>query len=396
MKVLLAALRQRFSRTPLYEPWRHYRERQQLSAFNRVLDSYLLPNSDVLYSVSNTKGILFEKKGLRRPFLGEDRKPYIVAFGAEAWERYGLWPTFRSIAHFNFFNYGEIESESGGQPNPAVRRTLGEEFLAYVDKLDQVRLVNACFFYADSTYIAPELLESLAQRGIWTIILGLDDKHRFYERDSYGMRIGQVTLVRHADLMWTTWKIGAEIILAAGGTPWYAPPAADPAFYHPMECEKDLEVVFVGQSYGSRANLVRYLRQRGFRVDAYGSGWPGGFMDFDEVVRLYSRAKVVLGAGGVQSMSGVQHLKGRDFEVPMCGALYLTSYNPELADHYEIGKEILCYSSPENCAEILHWILRRPAEQERIRQAALKRSLRDHTWEKRLNDMFALFRQEDK
>ena len=390
MKILLGSLRQRFRRTSLYEPWRRHRESQQLSAFNRVLDSYLLPNRHVPYSASNTKGMLFEKRDLRRPFVGEDRKPYIVAFGTEAWERYGLWLTFRRIAHFDLFDYGEIEGKLG-RPNPTVRRKLGEEFLVYVDKLDQVRLVNACFFYADSAYIAPELLESLAQRGIWTIILGLDDKHRFYERDSYGMRIGQVTLVRRADLMWTTWKIGAEIILASGGTPWYAPPAADPTFYNPMKCEKDLEVVFVGQSYGSRANLVRYLRQRGFRVDAYGSGWPGGFVDFDEVIRLYSRAKVVLGVGGVQSMSSVQHLKGRDFEVPMCGALYLTSYNPELADHYEIGKEILCYSSAENCAEILHWILRRPGEQERIRQAALNRTLKDHTWEKRLSDMFALF-----
>jgi spore maturation protein CgeB len=90
-------------------------------------------------------------------------------------------------------------------------------------------------------------------------------------------------------------------------------------------------------------------------------------------------------------MEGVKHLKGRDFEVPMSGGLYLTTYNYELADHYIIGKEILCYSSFEECAEIIHWVLRHPDEAEAIRQAGLRRARSDHTWERRLQMMFTLF-----
>lgn len=114
-------------------------------------------------------------------------------------------------------------------------------------------------------------------------------------------------------------------------------------------------------------------------------------MDFEKTVELYNRTKIVFGIGGVGAMNGVKHLKGCDFEVPMPGALYMTSYNPELTDHYRIGEEILCYSSFEECADLVHWILRHPDEAEKIRLQALKRSLKDHTWEKRLLSLFNLF-----
>ena len=73
-----------------------------------------------------------------------------------------------------------------------------------------------------------------------------------------------------------------------------------------------------------------------------------------------------LGVGGVGHLDEVQHLKGRDFEVPMCGAVYLTTYNPELCDWYQVGEEILCYGSFQNCAEILINLLSDSKKMEKI------------------------------
>ena len=156
-------------------------------------------------------------------------------------------------------------------------------------------------------------------------------------------------------------------------------------FYKPVPAHRDLQVVFIGQAYGERIALVRYLRRRGFQVSAFGSGWPDGFVDFDSVIRLISRAQVVLGCGDVGFMTGVRHLKGRDIETPMCGALYLTSYNPELTDHFVISDEILCYSSRQECADLLHWITRQPEKAEAIRRAARAACLERHTWQHRFN-----------
>jgi glycosyltransferase involved in cell wall biosynthesis len=157
-----------------------------------------------------------------------------------------------------------------------------------------------------------------------------------------------------------------------------------------MSCKKDLDAVFVGACYGPRKELITKLK-RYFEVEAYGYGWPRGCVSFEESIRLFSRARVVLGIGGVGPTLAVQTLKGRDFEVPMCGATYLTSANSELADHFVIGQEVVCYSLAEDCVESLARLL---ADHERcaaIGLAARERCLREHTWDHRLRRLFSLW-----
>jgi spore maturation protein CgeB len=105
------------------------------------------------------------------------------------------------------------------------------------------------------------------------------------------------------------------------------------------------------------------------------------------MVRLVSRARLVLGMGGVGHTDKVKHLKGRDFEVPMCGAAYLTSFNPELTDFFEVGSEILCYGSPQDCADVARWGLARPSRLVEIGAAARRRCIAEHTWDRRLEQM---------
>jgi hypothetical protein len=141
--------------------------------------------------------------------------------------------------------------------------------------------------------------------------------------------------------------------------------------------ERDIDVLWIGRAYGPRLDLIRALRARGFDVHAFGPGWGSGALSFERMVELYSRACVVLGMGAVGQTDEVKHLKGRDFEVPMAGAAYLTSFNPELGDHFQIGREIMCYASQVECAEVLAYVLHRPALLAAVRGAARERCLRD-------------------
>ena len=103
---------------------------------------------------------------------------------------------------------------------------------------------------------------------------------------------------------------------------------------------------------------------------------------------MYSRARINLGIGGTGVSERVMCVKGRDFEVTACGGLYLTSYNPELALLYDIGKEILCYTNEFDCVELVRYYLQRPEEAKAIAAAGRARCLRDHTWERRFEDLF--------
>ena len=380
-------------RTPIYYFWRKFREYQQIKAFHELLDRICPRVSiDFINYEESIRNRLQKSANWRREINTPGARISVAAFGTNDWEQYGLWPSFKRKSHFCLFDYKEwIRLNGYKRASPEVRSKLSNAFKKFIDGADSKSKVNIAFFYADSKFIHPDILSWLHERGIWTVLMGLDDKHRFRSRSQFGMSLGQELLATDFDIVWTTWKTGLLLYQMIGANAWYAPEAADPEYFHPMDNNRDIKIVFVGQAYGPRLNLIRYLNRRGFDVQCFGSGWQNGFVSHNEMVNLYSRAKVVLGVGHVQSMAWVQHLKGRDFEVPMCGAVYLTSYNHELADHFEIGSEILCYSSFTECAEMLHWLLSNEAFTDSIRSAALERSLRSHTWDKRIQQLISLF-----
>ena len=83
-------------------------------------------------------------------------------------------------------------------------------------------------------------------------------------------------------------------------------------------------------------------------------------------------------------------LKGRDFEVPASGGVYLTEDNPELSLVFDVGKEILTYTDAEDCSVIIKRILNNPHEAEVVRQAGRKRCLRDHSYAVRWLNLFRM------
>ncbi|MBI5100215.1 MAG: glycosyltransferase family 1 protein [Nitrospirae bacterium] len=337
------------------------------------------------------KRSLSRKNMGRKSFCGSIGRPVVAGFGAtESWQQNGIWKGFRGVSDF-YLHEVPHEKLPGARSDDHEREIKGSAFLSFIDELEKKADVTCAYFYHSGRHISDELIKELHRRGIWTIVMSLDDNHQFsYPKCRKTGESHQLRVARQVDLYWTTWKAGTELVGRNGGNPWYGGMAADQEFYCPLGLERDMDVVFVGANYGIRKTLVEKLRGYGVHVHGFGVGWPNGPVSPEEMVRLYSRAKIVLGTGVVGYMSGVKHLKGRDFEVPMCGALYLTSYNPELCDFFDIGREILCYGSIEEGAELIRWFLRNPEESEKIRASARNRSIRDHTWEKRLKNLFDL------
>jgi hypothetical protein len=317
-----------------------------------------------------------------RPSLPQ--RPHVLVLGHLSWERYGLWPSLNRLADTHMIEVGRHE---GGWSEPDRRELTAKVQRTIVDATGS-RAFDLVFIYCDSCFIDPQLILWLRGRNVWTVMMALDDQHKFVPRREYGMRIGQALVAPLVDVYWTTWRVAAAAVHAAGGTAVVAAPGADPHFHKPLAGERDIDVLFLGARYGAREGLVTFLRTHHINVQAFGRGWENGFVTFDESVALISRSRVVLGVGTVGHSDAVFHLKGRDFEVPMCGAAYVTSYHPELCNWFHVGTEILCYSSPLNCAELLASLLHDDERLEIIRTAVLARSLRDHTWEARFRSLF--------
>lgn len=74
----------------------------------------------------------------------------------------------------------------------------------------------------------------------------------------------------------------------------------------------------------------------------------------------------------------------RLFEATGCGALLITDYKENLNELFEIGKEVVAYRSSEECAALVKYYLAHPSEAEKIARAGQERTLRDHTYSKRM------------
>ena len=112
-----------------------------------------------------------------------------------------------------------------------------------------------------------------------------------------------------------------------------------------------------------------------------------------DLIRMFSQSRISLGfATAGDSHLGVRrltHLRLREFEAPMSGALYLTEDQPELAEYFVPGAEVLTYTDHEDLLDKVRYFLGHQEQAERIRRAGLQRARRDHTWQHRFTQLFA-------
>lgn len=270
----------------------------------------------------------------------------------------------------------------------AERPRINEDLLKFAEGLP--RKPDILIGQMSGWFMEPSTLQRLRAMGIPLINYSWDDTVGFYGKKITGVWSGPAALASTVDLNLTSSKKSCLKYEAEGGRSFFWPEAANPKIHRPYEVPFEYDVSFVGGRYGYRPLLIGFLRRHGVNVVAFGPGWKGGVLPTNEVVALFSRSRINLGFGGIGHMVKVQHLKGRDFEIPMSGGLYLTSYNPELEECYEIGKEIVCYRDKWDCLEKIRHLLKNPDQAKAIREAGRRRALHDHTWEQRFTQLFHL------
>jgi hypothetical protein len=111
-----------------------------------------------------------------------------------------------------------------------------------------------------------------------------------------------------------------------------------------------------------------------------------------DLVRMFSRSRLSLGfatAGDShRAEKRLTHLRLREFEAPMSGALYLTEDQPELAEYFTPDKEVLTYTNRDDLLDKARYYLVHQEQAERIRRAGHERARREHTWQHRFAELF--------
>jgi Glycosyl transferases group 1 len=170
--------------------------------------------------------------------------------------------------------------------------------------------------------------------------------------------------------------------------------------------KKDIDFSFAGAVYATRISACRYLQRRA-GLKCFGRGarllrlgvpyfrgvfrlrWiAGAALGFDEINDVWNRTRV-----SYTPMTGgpdgeVLSLKSRMFDMGLSGTLMLCEHSPNLELYYEPGRECVTFESLEDCAEKALWYLSHESERARIAQRYYDRTLREHMWQHRFEELF--------
>jgi hypothetical protein len=299
------------------------------------------------------------------------------------------------------------------------------------------RPLDLFYGYLYSSVAYPATIDLIRQSGVPTVNFSCNNVHQFeLVRD----------IAPHFDLCVVPEQAAQADFVRAGARPIRIQLAANPRVYRPYPEPRIYDVTFVGQRYAERADFLDYLHHNAVQVRAWGAGWqPRKRLDmahlkaaaalvederFDglrrlvrrtpssaltnsstpaadgvdtsayggprllqrDLVRMFSASRLSLGFATAGSShltdKRLTHLRLREFEAPMSGALYLTEDQPELGEYFEPGTEMLTYVDRDDLLDKARYYLAHQEESERIRHAAAERARRDHTWQHRFGELF--------
>jgi hypothetical protein len=169
---------------------------------------------------------------------------------------------------------------------------------------------------------------------------------------------------------------------------------------------KDIEFSFAGSIYGERNKACRYLRRK-TGLACYGRGsrlvrlgipyfrgalkfpWlSGAALEIEGVYDVWNRSRISYTPLGGSSGQKELQIKGRIFEMGLTGTIVLCEEHPVIDRYFKPGAEIITFKGLEDCAEKALWYLAHEEERARIANNYRARTLREHMWRHRFENLF--------
>lgn len=330
-----------------------------------------------------------DRRGIIWPHRTGGRRLHILyASVPTIWESHNLLPELSKVAELTTY-FAEERGIKWKKYTPSqMRQLIDADFFCFVEKIHQEEPIDMLLSYLPGTRISPKTVNKINSLGIPTFSFNFDDRISFRGSLINGQWTGPAGICTAFDLNLTNSPASLIKYRDEGALSLFWPEGANPKHFSPQNVSFDYDVSFIGSRYGVRPKLINYLKKHGITVECFGEGWDQGPISAREMVDVYARSKINLGFGYI-GYSSYQCLKGRDFEVPMCGALYLTSHNEDLLRVYKLGEDIETYHSFEDCLRKVKFLLDNPDRCALMRESARRTCLKKHTWAKRIMQLIS-------
>jgi len=186
---------------------------------------------------------------------------------------------------------------------------------------------------------------------------------------------------------------------AAGHHADYLPEGFEPSYHRPLDPGQPplSRLAFVG-SHDEPLRVAALSAVTDLGLEIWGPGWPTGPLYGDDFVRAFARSEVAL---NVHRYFGEPAEMGRYgtgpnrrvFEIAAIGTVQLCDAKADIARHFRADLEIVLFRDRDELRAKASWLLGAPADRQAIAERARKRSLDEHTWRHRLDELlFRTFR----
>lgn len=169
--------------------------------------------------------------------------------------------------------------------------------------------------------------------------------------------------------------------------------------------QKDIGASFVGgisRHHGKAVPLLGYLATNtpieffGYGVKTLPRSSPIRRRHHGEVwgmdmYRALARSKVTLNRHINVAENNANNM--RLYEATGVGSLLITDRKDNLGEIFEVGKEVVAYSSQEEAAELIRYYLAHPDEAQAIARAGQARTLREHTYRHRMEELVPILQR---
>jgi len=168
---------------------------------------------------------------------------------------------------------------------------------------------------------------------------------------------------------------------------------------HLKDQKKTMDISFVGGLYdvhSGRIHLLEVLATRFGQMQIWGPDvshlsktspirerYAGEAWGLKMYQVMYRSAMTLNTHGDRAAYAGNMRL----FEATGVGTLLVTDWQENLHEIFEPGKEVIAYRTPEECAELIQYYLEHVEERETIARAGQERTLREHTYYKRMQEL---------
>lgn len=192
--------------------------------------------------------------------------------------------------------------------------------------------------------------------------------------------------------------------------------------YRKLDVPLKYDVTFVGQPHGDRRQIIDTIRKAGVDVQTWGKDWDNGRLSQEEMIQVFNTSRINLNLtnssthslersdyppnriiarlknllnrksnwqerkSNTQQFS--QQIKGRNFEVPGCGGFLITNPADNLEDYYVPNQEIVVSQNTSDLIDKIKFYLGNEDQRCLIAHAGYERTLKEHTYVKRFNDIF--------